>query len=190
MKLFSWINEEEEESNLTTTDFGLANRPDRQNPVLDNRLEELSQLTVREAMIPRSLIKALDADVQLRRVKRLRSSKSLYFPVYKGDLDHILGWISKNKALELMNDMGDDAHLSQHLRPIGEVNDSAPVSALADLFLKSASPILIAKNAQGATSGIVTLAEFAETLFGFELAPSEPTVTTEGASTLHRNFDL
>jgi CBS domain containing-hemolysin-like protein len=183
MKLFSWINEE---------DSTVNSKPpaSRENPALDARLDELFHMSVKEAMIPRALIKALDVDVQLRRVRRLKSSKSLYFPVYKGDLDNILGWVSKQRVLELMHDQGDEAQLIQHVRPIGEIDESMPVSAVSDVFLKSASPILIVKNAQGNTSGIVTLAEFVEMLFGFEVVPTDVGASSDVTTLNQRNLDL
>ena len=112
---------------------------------------------------------ALDVDVQLRRVKRLKSSKTVYFPVYKGDLDHILGWISKQKVLELLNEPTEEFQLTDFLRSVGEISETSSVAELADVFLKSASPFLVVKNSQGATTGIIHLAEFIELVFGFEL---------------------
>lgn len=159
-------------------------------PALEARLTELESISVREAMTPRSVIKALDADVQLRRVRRLKSAKTLYFPVYKGDLDRILGWISKAKVLELMNETTEEVQLEQHVRPAGEVPETASVADLADAFLKSASPFLIVKNAQGGTAGIVPLSEFIEMLFGFELVPGEQMPPADLANTPLRSYEI
>ncbi len=184
MNLFAWLNEESDESSAEVPPLV------RSNPVLNARLDELAHQTVREAMIPRSLVKALDVDIQLRRVRRLKSSKNLYFPVYKGDLDQILGWISKQKVMELMNEMGDDAQISQHVRPVGFVPEGLPLSGLADAFLKSHSPVLIVQGPQDTTLGVVTVADFAELLFGFELAPSETASVADGVGITPRNYDL
>ncbi len=184
MKLFSWL---QDQSNPTQSDSpGEA----AISPILEARLAELEKISVRDAMIPRSVMKALDVDVQLRRVRRLKSSKTVYFPVYKGDLDHILGWISKQKVLDLMNDAGEEARLSEHLRPVGVVDETATVGELADAFLKSASPFLIVKNAQGSTSGMVPLSEFVELVFGFELAQPAQTPSTDFSAPLHGSFEL
>jgi CBS domain containing-hemolysin-like protein len=173
MKLLSWlqdpgISSESEE----TAEPPLA-------PELHNRLTELKDQQVKEAMIPRALVTALDADVQLRRVRRLKSSKVTYFPVYKGDLDHILGWISKGKVLELLNEPNEEVRLADHVKAVGEVQEDASVASLADVFLKSASPFLVVKNQQGTTTGIVPLSEFVELVFGFELGPSAQTPASD-----------
>jgi len=139
------------------------------SPKLAARLTELGKMSVRDVMVPRSVVRALDADVQLRRVRRLKSSKFAYFPVYQGDLDHILGWISKQKVMELLNEPSEDLQLRDHLRPVGEVQENATVAELADAFLKNASPFLIVKNVSEATIGLVPLADFVELIFGFDL---------------------
>lgn len=185
MKILSWLHD------LTANDENETEGEHPISPALVGRLNELDKMSVRDVMIPRSVVMALDVDVQLRRVRRLRSSKLNYFPVYKGDLDHILGWISKLKVLELLNEpASEDVQLSQHLRPVGEVQEEATVAELADAFLKNASPFLIVKNSQGSTVGLVPLSEFVELVFGFDIgAPPQP-VPTEPSAPLLRSYEL
>ena len=134
-------------------------------------------------MVPRALIHALDADVQLKRVRRLKSSKAHAFPVYKGDLDHILGWISKARVLELLNEPGEDSPLAGNLMPVGSIFEEATAADLADSFLKVACPFVVVKNHQGGTVGIVPLTEFVELLFGLEIdTPSLPMVNESPVS--------
>lgn len=166
MKLFNWLQE-----------AGTGEEPAQDGetvtaPRLRARLAELAKMSVKDAMVPRSLITALDAEVQLRRVRRLKSAKVAFFPVYKGDLDHILGWIPKARVLELLhNEPNEEVRLSEHVKPVGEIAETASVADLADAFLKSGSPFLVVKNEQDNTAGIVPLSEFVELIFGFELGP-------------------
>lgn len=171
MKLFSWLQDQHS--------FESDESEPPLSPKLQARLEELEKLSVRDVMVSRALITALDVDVQLRRVRRLKSSKFAYFPVYKGDLDHILGWASKRKVLELLSEPTEENQLLPHIRPVGTVDEGAPVSELADHFLKTASPILIVRNSHGSTTGIVLLSEFVELIFGFDLSTPQPTTGTE-----------
>lgn len=166
MKLLSWLQEP-----LNEGDTAESGEPPS-SPALNARLNELKAKSIREVMIPRALVTALDADVQLRRVRRLKSAKVSYFPVYQGDLDQILGWISKTRVLELLNEPNEDVKLADHVKPIGAVLETDSVAQLADAFLKGACPVLVVRNAQGHTSGIVTLAEFIELVYGFELGPA------------------
>ncbi|NJM10253.1 MAG: CBS domain-containing protein [Bdellovibrionaceae bacterium] len=170
MKLFSWLNDLKTPS-LEISEDSAEPEPSI-SPVLEKRLGELNQIKVTDVMISRALITALDADVQLRRVRRLKSAKVTFFPVYKGDLDHILGWVSKQKVLELLHENAEDNPVANHVRPVGVVNEEATAADLADIFLKAASPFLVVKNSHGTTTGIVTLSEFVEMIFGFELSPT------------------
>src|SRR5688500_9094187 len=110
MKLFSWLND------LKTPGFDSidesADPEPSLSPALEKRLSALEEHKVTDVMIARALITALDADVQLRRVRRLKSAKVAFFPVYKGDLDHILGWVSKHKVLELLNENSEENSLA------------------------------------------------------------------------------
>lgn len=188
MKLFNWLNESGPTSEGDDSSASSSSEPPP-SPALQGRLKELQKISVKEAMIPRALVSALDADVQLRRVKRLKSSKANYFPVYKGDLDHVLGWISKSRVLELLNVPGEEVRLADHVQPVGEVGEAATVAELADQFLASNSPFLVVKSLSGTTAGIVPLSEFVELLFGFELGPSsQPPIGNE--MTLLRGYEL
>lgn len=147
----------------------LTGFPSPDSSELRKRLEELQTLSLDEVMTPRSIVTALDADVQLKRVRRLRSSKAAYFPVYEGDLDHVIGWISKDKVLELLESPAEAVNIRRHLRPVGRVPMSTPVSELMEEFLKARSPFLVVMNTEGHTEGLVSLAEFVELFFGFEM---------------------
>ncbi len=188
MKLFSWLNDTEESTEVNTE--GESSPEPSLSPVLHERLVELEKIKVKDVMIPRAVVSALDADVQLRRVRRLKSAKVAYFPVYKGDLDHILGWVSKTRVLELLAENHDENPLASMVRPVGTVIEDATVAELADLFLKSASPFLVVKNSHGTTTGIMRLSEFVELIFGFELAPPVTSHPSESVAPLLRGYEL
>ena len=167
MKLLNWLTDEDSLNSETPQDPELT-------PALKARLKELRKTPVTEIMVPRALIVALDLDVQLRRVRRLKSTKVAHFPVYKGDLDHILGWVSKDKVLELIHETRDEAPLLDYLRPVGQVADTATVSDLPDMFLRTQSPFLVVANGQGQTVGLVQLSDLVEAIFGFDVAAQSP----------------
>lgn len=180
MKLFNWLEATALVSNNT--------QDPSQAPALRKRLHEMGNILVRNAMIPRPLVTALDADIQLRRVKRLKSTKVAYFPVYRGDLDQILGWISRPRVLELLGVPSEEIDLSEHVKPVGTVSETATLAELPDAFLHSGSPFLVVKNEQGATTGIFTLTELIEQIFGFELEAPSPTAGTD--ISLLRGYEL
>ena len=186
MKLFSWL-QDSKTAGLDTGDNDAEPEPSI-SPILESRLGELEKIKVSDVMIPRALVHALDADVQLRRARRLKSAKMAFFPVYKGDLDQILGWVSKQKVLELLAENSEENRLTEFVRPVGTVKEEATAAELADIFLKSASPFLVVKNSVGSTTGIMTLAEFVELIFGFELSPQQ--VTPPADPSRGRGYEL
>lgn len=187
MKLFSWLNEEKSEDGNPPEAGDPASTI---SPALQSKLRELSGQKIRDVMVPRAVITALDADVQLRRVRRLKSTKVSFFPVYKGDLDHILGWISKQRVLELLAENSEENQIAQNLKPVGVVHEETSVADLADLFIESSSPFLVVKNAQGSTTGIMPLSELVELIFGFELSAPPAAAAPEPAAPLLRGYEL
>lgn len=185
MKLLNWLADQNSPNSFVeNSELEVA-------PLLRKKLEELLAISVIEIMIPRPLITALDADVQLRRVKRLKSSKVNYFPVYKGDLDRVLGWIEKSKVIELLNDPKEDQKIENFVQSIPTLSEAAKVPELADLFIQSQSPFVIVVNAQNQTVGLVTLEEFVARVFGFDLRPpSASTSVTDGAAQTMRPNEL
>lgn len=181
MSLLSWLQNSKSDNPEESLELA---------PALQARLAEFTEVPVKNVMTPRPLVVALDADVQLRRVRRLKSSRVSYFPVYRGDLDHVLGWVTKSKVLELLNEPAEDVKLEDHVKPVGFIDENAPAVKLADAFLKSGSPFLIVRNAQGATTGIIPLSEFVELIFGFELEVSAVTAPSENAAPLLRSYEL
>lgn len=163
MKLFDWLNDEDDSEPPSS-------------PLLSAKLASLKDTPVKSVMVPRALINALDADVQLRRVRRLKSLKVAYLPVYQNDLDHVLGWIAKTRAIELMVDPNEDVRLAEHVRPLGFVAEDMPAAHLADAFLKAGSPLLIVRNDAGVTTGLVPLADMVELIFGFPMHEPAPVI--------------
>lgn len=184
MKLLSWITSINSDPQTTPEEAKAA------APVLIQRLEELKDTAVKTVMIPRALVVALDADVQLKRVRRLKSARVPYFPVYQGDLDHILGWIPKQRVLEMLNEPSEEVRLAENVRVAGQVEENTPVSQLADVFLATQSPFLVVKNAQGNTTGIMPLSEFVELVFGFEMALPAQATSAEATAPLLRSYEI
>lgn len=178
MKLLNWLADQNSPNTF------LDNQNSDPAPLLRKRLDELMAISVIEIMVPRPLIQALDADVQLRRVRRLKSSKAAYFPVFKGDLDRILGWIEKSKVIDLLSEGREDQRLENFLQPIPKISETSKVPELADIFLQSQSPFVIVTNAQGLTVGLVTIEELVARVFGFDLRPQTVTPAPSSESTL------
>jgi putative hemolysin len=175
MSFLNWLNDHDDDS---------ATEP----PLLKARLAELEEIPVTKLMIPRPLIAGLDYDIQLRRLRRSLAGKPPYMPVYKGDLDRILGWVEKAKVIELLNSPGEQS-LDPIIQPIGQVPETMTAAELADRFLKTHSPLLVVTNSNAQTLGIVLLAEFLKSIFGFDLNPVIPPMSAEISQFQAKSFE-
>ena len=138
--------------------------------VLFERLKETSGLTAKDLMIQRPLVYALDADLSLENVLKGRALQHTHIPVYRGDMDNILGLITARDLSELAKNPLRDGKLEDVLQPIHSVPETMGLMDLLDEFAKLQTPLLVAKNDQGTTVGIVELRDVLEVLFGLELS--------------------
>lgn len=134
-------------------------------PLLD-KLEELEGLYVTDIMTPRSVIEGLDIDLRIDRINQLLENRPAHLLVYRGDLDHVIGWISL-KELENKIDEGEISEDDCH--DIGRVSENLSLKELFLRFVTISHPLLLVIDQQGRTSGIVTLKSLLDAFFGFKI---------------------
>ena len=150
------------------------------------RALEFGERFVREAMIPRTDIVAIENTAALQDLLQVfRTSRHARFPVYEGDLDHILGIVAMKDVLSLLADDREAV-----ARPIAELNLIQPAMVvpesrrIADLFNQmrhERTQMAIVIDEYGGTAGLVTAEELAEEVMGRltdEWVKEEPAVST------------
>jgi CBS domain containing-hemolysin-like protein len=129
---------------------------------------EFGDLLVRQVMIPRTEIIAVEADLPLEEIIPL-ISESTYtkFPVYDDDLDNILGIIHVKDLLNRMQEEDWQASTARSLvrEPI-YVPETTLVSALLHQFRDKRQHIAIVLDEFGGTGGLVTLEDLVEEIMG------------------------
>ena len=70
---------------------------------LIERIGDMRTVQAKDVMTSRALVEAIDMDVELERL-HIWKTTALYSPVYKDDLDNILGWISPETLKRLAHD--------------------------------------------------------------------------------------
>jgi CBS domain containing-hemolysin-like protein len=129
---------------------------------------DLGDLVVRQVMIPRMEIVAVEADVPLGEIIHL-ISESTYtkFPVYEDNLDQILGVVHVKDLLNAMQTPEYNQRVARDfVREALYVPDTIAVSALLRHFRHSRQHIAIALDEYGGTSGLVTLEDLLEEIVG------------------------
>jgi len=158
---------------------------------------ELRDRRVHEVMIPRNQIVALEQEQTLREfLDQFAASRHARFPVYKGDLDNIVGFISVKDVLLWM------ARSPQVLdRPVKEIMRTPPLvvpetKLVSELFAEMRNKqvqMAIILDEYGGTAGLVTLEELVEEIVGQlsdEVAMVRPAIRRLDAHTVRVDAQL
>lgn len=165
---------------------GVIQPPERE--MLD-AIFDLGDLLVRQVMVPRTSVIAVEADTPLDEVITL-ATQSTYtkFPVYEDNLDQILGIIHIKELLRAMQ--SDDCRNCTARSLVREaifVPETLTVSALLQKFREHRQHIAIVMDEYGGTAGLVTLEDLLEEIVGevsdpFDKATSEIEQLPDGTS--------
>lgn len=90
-------------------------------------------------------------------------------PIYKDNLDNIIGLVSNRDLLFEEREGKSDSQLHIFAKPITRVSESLPVQQLLDMFLKKREHMFLVEDEYGQTAGIVTLEDAIETVLGREI---------------------
>ncbi|HXG38282.1 MAG TPA: hemolysin family protein [Bacteroidota bacterium] len=127
---------------------------------------EFTDTTVKEIMVPRPDIVALDIamphDELIRRVIDQGYSR---LPVYKGDIDHIIGVVYSKDLLSLIEHK-DIIVLHDIIRPAYFVPESKKISQLLREFQQNKIHLGIVVDEFGGTEGLVTMEDIIEEIVG------------------------
>lgn len=138
--------------------------------VLIKNLFKLKNIKIKEIMTPRSVVFALNADIQ---VKDAIEDDKMYIhsriPIYNESIDDIIGMVFNQTILEESVEERDDTLLKDITVPVHKISENVPVSLLIDLFVKRKTHLFIVHDNYGQTTGVVTLEDAIETLLGVEI---------------------
>jgi CBS domain containing-hemolysin-like protein len=138
---------------------------------------DFGSLVVRQVMIPRTEIVAVEADKPLPEIINL-VSESTYtkFPVYDDSLDQILGIVHVKDLLNAMQRSDfDELTARTFVRPALFLPDAISVSAVLRRFRDERQHIAIALDEFGGTSGLITLEDLLEEIVGEVSDPFDQT---------------
>lgn len=127
---------------------------------------EFTDTTVRNAMTPRTEIIALDKSAEQQQVIRAMTEQGFSrIPVYKDNLDHIVGIIYAKDIINLLQNR-DLIILEDILRKPYFVPDSMKISELLKNFQKKRLHMAIVLDEFGGTAGLITLEDIIEEIVG------------------------
>ena len=131
-----------------------------------HRIFEFSDSVVREVMVPREEIAAIDLSAKPEQLLDVLIEEGhSRIPVYEGSLDRVVGVIYARDLLALVRH-GRLFVLPDLIRPVAFVPETMRVAELLSQFQQQNAQIAIAQNAQQATVGLVTVEDLLEEIVG------------------------
>ena len=137
-------------------------------------LFEFGDLTAGEVMVPRVRISGIPIGTPPSRVREIlgRSAHTRY-PIYEGDLDHIVGIIHIKDLLRLL--LNDEAIQPSHARPVPVVPETGRIDGVLDVMRRERTQMVVVIDEHGGTAGVVTLEDLFEEVVGeIDESPASP----------------
>jgi CBS domain containing-hemolysin-like protein len=122
---------------------------------------DFSDLKIRECSVPRTELEAIDIEEELEILKqRFIDTGYSKILVYKDNIDNIVGYVHVSAIFR------NPKKLKNVVSPISVVPETMPASKLLEIFTKEHKSIVLVVDEFGGTSGIVTLEDILEEIFG------------------------
>jgi len=133
-----------------------------------NSVLEFADLLVKEIMVPRTRVVALDRAMGFDEVMKLvNEAEHSRLPVYEESIDNVLGVVNiKDILKDLRKAEASAFKLERYVRPPFFVPEVMKISRLLKEFQKRKTHLAIVVDEFGGTSGIVTLEDVVEEIVG------------------------
>lgn len=120
-------------------------------------------IKVRECIVPRTEIVAVGLDAQLPEIRSLFTDNGISkLIIYREDIDDIVGFLHSSEMFRLKP--GDD--WTRCIRPVPIVPETMTAQKLLTTFMSEKKSLAVVVDEFGGTSGIVTLEDLVEEIFG------------------------
>ncbi|MCK4989184.1 MAG: CBS domain-containing protein, partial [Bacteroidales bacterium] len=128
--------------------------------IFQNALE-FSGLKVRDCMIPRTDVIALEVDAPLEDLsERFIETGLSRILIYSDTIDNVIGYVNSKDLFRKPEE------IKSNLKPIRIVPETLPVNKLLTGFIKEGQSISLVVDEFGGTSGIITTEDIIEEIFG------------------------
>lgn len=141
--------------------------PDDENEDIQQGIElfqnaiEFHNVKLRECMVPRTEIQAVDIEDDIKEVKRVfEDTKHSKLLVYENNIDNIIGYIHINDVLTRTTD------IRLKVRPIDFYPETYSAQELLKKLSKKRQSIAVVVDEFGGTSGIISIEDLIEEIFG------------------------
>jgi len=135
-----------------------------------NNLFRLAEVRAKDVMTPRTVIFALpETQTVGSLIGRDDAFRFSRIPIHQGTLDQVTGYVVRSDVLLHAARDEPDISLAKLSRELKTVEDTLPLSVLLERLLDQQAHIALVVDIHGTTTGLVTLEDVVETLFGTEI---------------------
>ena len=133
---------------------------DTEVKIFQNALD-FSAVKIRDCIVPRTEVLAVALDTSLEELKgRFVESGISKIIVYDGNIDNVVGYIHSSEMFRSPKDWRD------HVKEVPIVPETMAAHKLMKLFMQQKKTIAVVVDEFGGTSGIVSLEDLVEEIFG------------------------
>ena len=145
----------------------IENEIDKSDNNLDSEIEifqnalELSEIKARDVMVPRAEIIALENTSNIINAKKLFVETGFSkIPIYRNSIDNIVGYIHSFDFLK------KPQNINEFILPVVFVPEPMLVNDVLEKLTRESKSIAVVIDEYGGTSGIITVEDIVEELFG------------------------
>ena len=169
LKRFFKVNDISSENSFSKLELEnyIESEIENSNENLDTEIEifqnalELSEIKARDIMVPRAEVIAIDDLTDLKKVKEILIQTGLSkIPVYKDSIDNIIGYLHSFDFLKKPDNLKD------FILPIEFIPEPMIVNDVLKRLTRQRKSIAVVIDEYGGTSGIITVEDIIEELFG------------------------
>ena len=135
--------------------------PDNELKLFQNALD-FADLRVRDCMVPRVDIEAVDADSTSVEQLTARFADTMYSRIFvwRGNIDNIIGYVNSKSLFTR------PATIGEVIMEVSFVPETMPLQLVLQNFIKHRSNVAVVIDEFGGTAGIISLEDVLEQIFG------------------------